>query len=247
MGRALFRFILVSLCLLSIQSVHAIMNVFDSSNYANITQLIASNGKQLNEQKLTTAGLECLNSSLGSALPFNFSSLEHMMHRKSFSLSDFSLSQYDIPGFETRKRDFTSYRRTMQESLLGRFNDKGVLSHETREMIGERREGLFKESVLSGLALSAQQKESLQTSQAELTSILKHASLSRDLRSDVAITNRFLALLVNETIQTRALLLQQLEMESSRGARTLPISLKKRSTPQSNEKSLRGFLGKGVS
>ena len=92
MGRALFRFILGGLFLLNSQSVDAIMNVFDSSNYANLTQIITSSGKQLNEQKLTTAGLEGLNSSLGSALPFNFSSLEHMMHRKSFSLSDFSMS-----------------------------------------------------------------------------------------------------------------------------------------------------------
>ena len=247
MGRALFRLILRGLFFLNTQNVDAIMNVFDSSNYANLTQIITSSGKQLNEQKLTTAGLESLNSSLGSALPFNFSTIEGMIRRKSFSLSDFSISRYSIPGFETRKSDFTSYRMTMQESLLGRFNDKGVLSHQTREMIGQRREGLFKESVLSGLALSAQQKESLQTSQAELTSILKHASLSRDLRSDVAATNRLLTLLVNETIQMRALLLQQLEMESSKGARSLPISLERRVLNKSDEKPLMGFLGKGVS
>ena len=229
MGRALFRLILMSLIItFKTQNVDAIMNVFDSSNYGNLTQLIASNGKQLNEQKLTTAGLECLNSSLGSGMPFNFSSIEHMMRRKSFSLSDFSISGYSIPGFETRKSDFTSYRSTYEDSLLSKFNDKGVLSHHDREEIGERRDALFKESVLSGLALSAQQKESLQASQAELTSILKHASLSRDLRSDVAISNRLLTLLVNETIQTRALLLQQLEMESSKGARSLPISLERR-------------------
>lgn len=220
------------------------MNVFDSSNYSNLMQLITSSGKQLNEQKLTTASIDNLNSTIGSSVPFSFSNIEGMIRRKSFSLNDFSLSRYSIPGFETRKTDFTSYRRTYEESLLGKFSESGVLSHGDREAIGQRRDSLFKESVLTGLALSSQQKESLQTSQAELGTILNEAKLSKDLRSDVATINRLLALIANELIQTRALFVQQLEMESAKSSKMLPISLEK-GPVNKEEKPLMGFLGKG--
>ena len=248
MDQSLFRCVLVSLIIIfKTQNVCAIMNVFDSSNYMNLTHLITSSGKQLNEQKLTTAGLDSLNSSIGSGLPFNFSTIESMIRRKSFSLSDFSVSRYDISGFETRKRDFTSYRSTMEESILGRFSDKGVLSHVDREAIGQRRDSLVKESILSGLALSSQQKESLHTSQAELGAILNEAKRARDLRSDIATTNRLLALIANEAIQTRALLLQQLEIESAKSSKMLPISLEKRGPNKTQTNSLNGFIGKGTS
>ena len=69
------------------------------------------------------------------------------------------------------------------------------------------------------------QKESLQTSQTTLSSLLKDTRLSRDLRSDIALTNRLLTVLANETIQTRALLLQTLELKSAHYSQRLPISL----------------------
>ena len=230
MGRTFFRLFLRGVILtffFGMKSFESfgVMSVFDSSNYANLTQIITASNKLLNEQKHLGASVDDLNSAFGNPLPFDFSKLERMMKRKSFSLSDFSLIQSSIPGFEPLKSDFTSHRAGYEGALLARFNEKGMLSHEEHQKVGQRREALFKESVLSGLALAAQQKESLQTSQAELSSVLKEANLARDLRSDIALTNRLLSLIVNESIQMRALLLQQLEIKSAASSQKLPISL----------------------
>ena len=243
MGRTFYRLFLSCVCLSffvmkSFESA-GVMSVFDSSNYANLTQIITASDKLLNEQKQMGASMDNLNASLGSPLPFDFSNLEKMMSGKRFSLSDFSLSQFSIPGFETRKSDFGSQRSNYENALLACFNEKGVLSHEENAMIRKRREGLFKESVLSGLALASSQKESLQLSQAELSSVLKEGKVARDLRSDIALTNKILALVAGEITQMRAILIQHLELNSSNSSQKLPISLETQDQPQSSNA---GFL-----
>lgn len=243
MGRAFYRLFLRGLCLslFMMKSFESfgVMSVFDSSNYSNLTQIITSGNKLLNEQKHMGGSLDTLNTSLGSPMPFDFSKLERMIRRKSFSLSDFSVIEPLLSGFDPPQTDFLSKRTHYENALLPRFNTQGLLSHEEHQKVGQRRNTLFKESVLSGLALASQQRSALQISQAELTSTLKDAHLSRDLRSDVAITNKLLTMIVNEMIQMRALQLQQLEIKSTEGAMSLPIALevqeKSQNQPQTRD------------
>ncbi len=249
MGRTFYRLFLsclfFSFCMMKSFESEGVMSVFDSSNYANLTQIITASDKLLNEQKHMGASVDNLNTSLGSPLPFDFSNLEKMMQGKRFSLSDFSLSQISIPGFETRKSDFGSQRSNYESALLACFNEKGVLSHEENSAIRKRRDDLFKESVLSGLALASSQKESLQLSQAELSSVLKEGKVARDLRSDIALTNKILALIAGEMTQMRAILIQHLELNSSNSSQNLPISLEIQDQPQlPNSDSLKDDLGR---
>lgn len=246
MGRALLRFFLMVFFMIVSSKSSGVMSVFDSSSYLLANKILSSSYLMINEAKHIGQNLDTLNTVIGKEDPFNFSVLAHKISQEILSLRGFSKTRFLIPGFETKKEDFSSLRTEFDRIFSGEFNQRGYMSQKSQEKISERRNVFFKDSVLTSLALVSSQKETLKSGVLELSAILKEADLARDLRSDISTTNRLLSMIVSEIIQVRALLIQHLEMNSAVRVRNLPILLEKRSLGNKSSPNLLDDQGRDV-
>ena len=208
-----------------------VLSVFDSSTYGLTSQLLSSFRSSFSQIKMMTSDIESMRNILGNGSVFNYSEIESMLKIERASLSAYStsgiFSKDDVKSF-----DFLSLRKFFEKSWLGSFNDKKYMSRAHQEQVVRFREFQFKESILSGLAFVVHQKGTLKQSSMDLSFIIKEAELGENLRSDSRTTNKLLSFIAHEIIQTRALLIQVLEVQNMKEGVRLPIALEKRPIKQ---------------
>lgn len=202
----------------------AVLSVFDSSTYGLTSQLLSSFREALHETKIMGNEIEVMQHILGKGEVFSFSKLVGMFQKKNRFLKSFSkthlFSQKEGEGL-----DFLSYRHLLDKEWLGSFNKEGYMKASYQERIANLRATHFKESILNGLAFVSHQKEALKQASVDLASIFQEAEQGTTLRSDGATANKLLSFLAYEMIQTRAVLLQILEMQNMKEGLNLPIVL----------------------
>ncbi|HQS83527.1 MAG TPA: hypothetical protein PLY23_01260 [Alphaproteobacteria bacterium] len=175
---------------------------------------------------MMTSDIELMRNILGNGSVFNFSEIESMLKKERVSLNAYSTSGI-FSKDDLKSLDFLSLRKLFEKSWQGSFNDKKYMSRAHQEEVARFREAQFKESILSGLAFVVYQKGTLKKSSMDLSFILKEAELGENLRSDTTTTNKLLSFIAHEIIQTRALLIQVLEVQNMKEGIRLPIALEK--------------------
>ncbi len=211
----------------------AVLSVFDSSTYGLTSQLLSSFQESFNEMKIMSSDIESMRNILGKGDIFDFSDMESMLKKERTSLIPFATIG-EFSSDDSKSLDFLSYRKMFEKSWLGSFNEKGQMTRRHQDHIVKFREARFKDSILTGMAFVAHQKTTLKQSSMDLSSILKEADHATNLRSDATTTNRLLSFIAHETIQTRALLIQILEVQNMKEGFNLPIALE-RSSSQGGE------------
>ncbi|MBS0184786.1 MAG: hypothetical protein JSS34_00285 [Proteobacteria bacterium] len=207
----------------------AVLSVFDSSTYGLTNQLLSVFRESARKMKAMNSGIESLQNILGKGEAFNFSEIESMLKKERLSLLPFSAGGSSYKKDE-KNFDFLSYRNLFEKFWVGSFKGKKYISKECQDEILKFRESHFKESIITGLAFVAHQRETLKSASFDLSLILKEAELATNLRSDTTTTNRLLSFIAHELILTRALLIQLLETQNMKDGFNLPIVLEKTSS-----------------
>lgn len=213
----------LSLILISCERVSAVPSeVFDPLVYTLCEKLLTSLKALKEVQKEIISGVSRVGAIMGQSGTFNYGAITGYVNQaKSLGASFARLTPSSIA---IRPRETTEALRARLGGLirLGSIEEGGQERH---QHLMAQRDGLVSEMTLNALTLSLRSQPLIEDDYKQLGDIINRASQTHDLRSDVAMTNHLLMLLVHETIQLRVAFTNMLGVVASDTLRHSPLLL----------------------
>lgn len=209
----------------------AAMTVFDPTAQASRIEQLNTAVKQLEEAKSRLAELERQTQTLGTrgALPMSDGSANLVTRAARLACSLVNFHGWDL-GPDTQVPNITSLcqlKSFLSQTVVAVPDEEtGHLSNSVVETVKRRRVEAIESAGVNGLATGLSERETSGQAMAELQSLAAAAATTRNLREDMAVSNRLALRQVEELIAIRSMLGALLEVQSAQALQGTPILTK---------------------